>query len=374
VELVLGTHNLAGAGGTETYVLTVAEHLQRLGHGVTLFAFEHGRMTENGRSRGLRVVGEGELPESCDAALVQDGATSYLLADRYPSAPQVFRASSPLVDLHLPPQLAATCQRVVVLNDRLERLVRSLAVVPEVVRLRQPVDIERFVPLGPISEEPRRALLLGNYLEGERRRVLVEACESLGIAARQLGRHAGGARDPLDELAGADLVVGKGRSILEAMACGRAAFVYDAYGYDGWVTPESYGRLEARGFDGVGADREFSVDALVRDLSSYRPEMGLANRDLVVAHHNARAHAEELVSVFRGVVLEPPRPAAPFDEMSRLTRALWQAEHRAHIFARRCESLQAQIRELERGRRYRTGSVLAIPVDAWRSLVARGRR
>ena len=102
--------------------------------------------------------------------------------------------------------------------------------------------------------------------------------------------------------------------------------------------------------------------------------MGLANRDFVVAHHNARAHAEELVSVFRSVVSDPVRPAAPFAEMSRLTRALWQAEHRAHIFARRCETLQAQIRELEKGRRYRTGSVLALPVDAWRALVARGRR
>ena len=102
--------------------------------------------------------------------------------------------------------------------------------------------------------------------------------------------------------------------------------------------------------------------------------MGLANRDLVVAHHNARAHAEELVSVFRSLVGDAVRPPAPFAEMSRLTRALWQAEHRAHIFARRCESLQGQIRELENGRRYRTGSVLALPVDAWRALVARGRR
>jgi hypothetical protein len=374
MELVLGTHNLAGAGGTETYILTVAEHLQRLGHGVTLFAFQQGQMAENGRSRGLQVAGEDELPETCDAVLVQDGSSSYLLADRYPSVPQVFRASSPLVDLHLPPQLAETCQCVVVLNNRLDRLVRSLAVVPEVVRLRQPVDIERFVPLGPISEAPRRALLLGNYLEGERRRVLVEACESLGIEAVQLGRHAGGAEDPLDAIGTADLVVGKGRAILEAMACGRAAFVYDAYGYEGWVTPESYGRLEARGFDGVGADREFGVEALRRDLSGYRREMGLANRDLVVAHHNARAHAEELVSVFRSLVTDPVRSAAPFAEMSRLTRALWQAEHRAHIFARRCETLQAQIRELENGRRYRTGSVLALPVDAWRTLVTRGRR
>ena len=63
-------------------------------------------------------------------------------------------------------------------------------------------------------------LLLGNYLEGERRRVLVEACESLEIETVQIGRHAGGAQDPLDAIGRADIVVGKGRAIVEAMACG----------------------------------------------------------------------------------------------------------------------------------------------------------
>ena len=55
------------------------------------------------------------------------------------------------------------------------------------------------------------------------------------------------------------------------MACGRAAFVYDAYGYEGWVTSESYGRLEARGFDGVGSNREFGVEALREDLERLSP-------------------------------------------------------------------------------------------------------
>jgi hypothetical protein len=373
MELVLGTHNFAGAGGSETYILTVAEHLQRLGHGVTIFAFELGEMADVARDRGLRVATERELPDRCEVVLVQDGACSYLLAERYPSVPQVFRAPSPVFDLQLPPQLAETCQRVVVLSDRLERLVRSLALEHEVVRLRQPVDIDRFLPLGAISESPRRVLLLGSYLDGDRRRVLLDACTSLGVDVRQVGWHTGGARDPLEAIVEADIVVGKGRSILEAMACGRAAFVYDSFGYEGWVTPERYAALEARGFDGLGADREFDVAELRRDLSGYRPEMGLANRDLVVAHHGARAHVEELVSVFRSLPGEPVRPSAPLEEMARLVRAVWQAESRAQGLARYCETLQKRVEELENGRRFRAGSALARPLDAWRALVGRGR-
>ena len=53
--------------------------------------------------------------------------------------------------------------------------------------------------------------------------------------------------DPVATIAEADIVVGKGRAVLEAMSCGRAAFVYDAFGGDGWVTAESYPRLEADG-------------------------------------------------------------------------------------------------------------------------------
>ena len=106
--------------------------------------------------------------------------------------------------------------------------------------------------------------------------MLVDACESLGLEWAQVGSKKGKTRDPLDAIGAADIVVGKGRAILEAMACGRAAFVYDSFGYEGWVTPERYADLEARGFDGLGADRAFDVEELRRDLSAYRPEMGLA--------------------------------------------------------------------------------------------------
>ena len=41
-------------------------------------------------------------------------------------------------------------------------------------------------------------------------------------------------------MADADIVVGYGRSVLEAMAMGRAAYVWDHAGGDGWVTPETY--------------------------------------------------------------------------------------------------------------------------------------
>src|SRR3954454_2983344 len=97
MEIVLATNGLIGIGGSETYLLTVAEHLQRLRHQVTLHAGRGGQMSELMESRGLRVaIGEGALPAKCDVALVQDAAMAYTLAGRWPETPQVFRAPSSL--------------------------------------------------------------------------------------------------------------------------------------------------------------------------------------------------------------------------------------------------------------------------------------
>jgi cysteinyl-tRNA synthetase len=87
MRVVLGTHHLIAAGGSDTYLVTVAEHLQRLGHEVTIHALEQGEMADRARGRGLPVAaGERELPEACEAVLSQDAVTAYELAERYPQA------------------------------------------------------------------------------------------------------------------------------------------------------------------------------------------------------------------------------------------------------------------------------------------------
>src|SRR5690606_17502918 len=117
-----------------------------------------------------------------------------------------------------------------------------------VVRLTQPIDLERFGP-GPAPRAiPRRLLLFGNNAPQGRHESLVEECERRGIEVVRLGRSAGRTtEDPSDELRAADIVVGYGRCILEAMACGRTAFVFDRFGSNGWVDAGSYDALESLG-------------------------------------------------------------------------------------------------------------------------------
>jgi hypothetical protein len=236
----------------------------------------------------------------------------------------------------LPPQVEGIVDLVVVLGERYARLARACAVKPPLARLRVPVDIHRLAPVGTIRSQPRRAVILGNY--PDRVHVVREAWERRGVEVSQVG--AGQQRyDIAAALESADIVVGKSRAALDAMACGRAVYVYDMLGGDGWVTPETYSTMEADHFAGQATDRVIGVEEMERDLADYDRGMGAVNRDLVIQHHDARDHVIELLSA----LVDPPkqRPSVPLNELARLTALQWSWER----FAREAQHEQASLHE-----------------------------
>lgn len=324
MRLLLATNHL-GLGGSESYLLTVAEQLDRLGHGVALFAAELGAGAEVAAERGVELVDAAGLSDELDAAIVQDAAVSYEVADRCPGLPQLFVAHSAMFDLQAPPQLPGLVAAIVALNDRVAARMRSFGLGTDVTRLRQPIDTERFVTEHELPSDAKRALLLSNTPHGDRLAMLEGACERAGLQLERLGGQGRQVTDTRPALAEVEIVIGYGRSILEAMACGRAAYVYDWKGGDGWVTADSYPALEADGFAGTALDVAVDADRLTADLGGYSHTMGPINRDLVISNHRANLHAQELVEMLRDLGVASERPRAPLDEMARLVRLEWRA-------------------------------------------------
>jgi hypothetical protein len=224
---------------------------------------------------------------------------------------------------------------VVVLNDLTAAHVRACASDAPVLRLRQPVDADHFAPDAPARPRARRVLSLGHYLRGESRSVLERACELAGLELRLVGAMSGTAvEDPLEELLAADIVVGCGRCVLEAMACGRAAFVYDWHALGGWVTPESYPALEASGFTGRGTGTTSPVrptpEALAEALAGYDPRMSRDNAELAQAHHRVQRHAREIVGALEDLGARRAAPSDGLREMAWLARHSWLSEARAY--------------------------------------------
>lgn len=397
MRILLSSENFDAFGGTETYALTVTQELERLGHETWIYAPGGGAAAEHARSQGVRVVGRSELPASCDAVIAQDAATSYELAERYGDAARLFVAHSRDHALQAPPQLPGVCGAVVVLNDRVRRWVEAQGNHPPITRLRQPINTWRFTVARRTQTRSRRVLISTNYLAGVRGEWVQKACRECGLEVQWIGAKSSPTAHPEAAIADADIVIGLGRTALEAMAAGRATYVYGAMSGDGWVTPESYPALEADGFAGLSNGRAIDADELAADLKRWRPEMGEANRDLAYTHHAIRPHAIELVRVARELADEPhaqtdggPGPW-PGDELARLVRLEWQMFGRAMHEANENEELRAQrlageqeldrlrarvaeleafaaaaqqtLAELTATRRYRLAASMAAPLD-----------
>jgi len=347
VHVVLATDALAAVGGSETYLHTVAGNLIRLGHRVTVHALRHGVMADQVRELGADVVLEDGLPETCDAVLVQDSAMAYSLAERWPDRPQVFVSHSALFDLQLPPMIPVPGSVVVTLSDRNGDRIRALPGEHEIVRLRQPIDSVRLAPRGAPAARPRTALLLGNYLQGDALATIVDAWAPAKVEVVQVGNLTQPTLDVAAAVASADIVVGKGRAVLDGMSCGRPAFLYDAFGCDGWVTAASYDALEADAFAGHADARALGSDDLLAALDDYDPDMGHVNRELVLKHHQDRKHTEALVAIFQRLAPQPdPRPTASA-ELARLSRLRWRAEQESGALRRQLDAVTVQLQATE---------------------------
>lgn len=391
MRFVLSLASFSQFGGTETYAVTTAAELQCLGHEAVLYASELGPVAEVARAQGISVVDRlDQLPPTADALLAQDAGTAFTLAPRFPDAVRLLVAHSDFFPLQSPPQLAGVCDAVVVLNDRVRRRIEHLASAPPIVRLRQPVDLKRFGVRGGTDRRARRALLLGNYLRGPAAEAVEAACRAAGFEPMARGAQATPTSAPEQAIADADVVIGLGRCVVEAMAGRRAAYVYGIAGGDGWVTADRYAAQEADGFGGLADTDPIDGARMAAELAQWDPEMGTVNRQLACAHHDAALHAAALVDVVRdrmggGSGSTPPPGSA--EELGRLVRLEWQTWGRYNEALQELARLRAALDEVEDERdravrdhadaielvddfrrtlRYRTAVRIVAPLDALR--------
>ena len=378
-SILIATGNLAGPGGSETYVLTIAEHLARLGHIVTLFVRCAGETADLAEAMGIPVIQQpSALPGTVDAVFSLDREFALMLSVRYPQAVRIFIMHN-VEEAYLPPPVAGCTHATVALNDRHERRALAAEGAGRVVRLRQPIDTQRFSPRKPISAKPLRVALLGNYggLPGQHQQRLREAWGA-DIDWVEIGG-ASSTTDVPNAIANVDVVVGYGRSIMEAMSCERAGYVFEHVGSSGWVTAATYDAMERDGFSGLGVRDPVDVSHLRKDLERYSTDLGWQGRELMRRHHDARGHADDLLGIVSAitpgpVLLRDPELQALLS-LIRLNLLLSEVARgrvvEAQLLAKfNSEHIQT-ITAIYSSRRYRAGTLLASPLDWLRRTVRR---
>ncbi len=115
-------------------------------------------MAQLARSRGARVTDRVEDLGPVDGLIAQDAPAALALTAYDAEAPLLFVCHGTGRDGMAPPQGPDLASRVVVMNDRVRERVSALAAGHDVLRLRQPIDMDRFAPrAGPRRQRHARA-------------------------------------------------------------------------------------------------------------------------------------------------------------------------------------------------------------------------
>jgi hypothetical protein len=334
VRFVIATRRLAAPGGSGTFVLTLAESLAQLGHEVVLFAIELGLVAAEAGRRVLTVISDlRQLPGEIDVTIALDRALAIDMALFYPKAVRLYAMHNALEEW-LPPPEPGIVAATLAPSSRFETLARGSVGAGEVIRIRQPIDIVRFSPRAYAKKVPTDVLFVGNYadVEGQRISLLQQAWGDFGLKWHRLG-HPSPTMNVAEVIARADIVVGYGRSILEAMACGRPAFVHEHSGSDGWVTAKSYAALEADGFAGTTLRVHPDIVMLRADFAAYDPDLGRVGQDLVRMHHDSRMIAADLVCRITALVAPPvAHDTIALFGLKRLVESHMRAEAKAEQY------------------------------------------
>lgn len=324
---VLLTHlHLDFPGGSETYTYTVARALLEAGHRPSVVSPIVGEVGERLRSAHVPVVDElQKVRGHPDVLHCQHNVLALAARDWFPGAPLVYHSHSTLVLPEQPPSVDLNVQRYMAVSDMVRRHLESRGVPGSLIRvLENPVDLRRFAPRRPLSPRPRRALVLSAVMDPSTLDVIREACGRLEIELDIVGLDGTRTWDVEGRIAEADVVFSLGRGAIESMASGRAVFVYDRFGADGWVTPDTVDDIASHTFSGKRFRRRLTSAELVAELERYDPGMGPANRRIAEERYDIRGHVDRLLALYTDAidVFEPRRLSLPAQEVEVALMAL----------------------------------------------------
>ncbi len=148
------------------------------------------------------------------------------------------------------------------------------------------LDLQQKRPEQPLNPQLKKVLSLcqSEDANGLLRRV----CDRLGLEFVSFNKHKNPTFHIEKEINAADLVIGIGRSVYDAMACGRPCIVFDSRDYngnkgDGYLHPHLFNAFLEANCSGRYRGQYFSEDELIGEFRKYRPEDGERLRALAEA-------------------------------------------------------------------------------------------
>lgn len=289
MRFLVGNYHLHTIGGSESFTHAIAEELLRRGHEVDLYAPASFR-SEYAEDLGLELN-------------ALHGDYDFALVSHYPVVDMVLEKFS-----YLEGRIIQTCHGLIPTLEKPNPWARLVVISEEIQHVhggtlvRNGVNLDRFKPSHPLPEKPERLLSLSQSEEFNTQLSLI--CEERGIEFRKRNKHVNPIFRIEEEIKWADIVVGIGRSAIEAMACGRAVLVADHRPYqaaltDGWaaIGRGDHEYMISCNYSGRRLSAVLSQEYVAATLKLYAQARGHCARGLAEKYHNIRDAVDKYLAL-----------------------------------------------------------------------------
>ncbi len=306
LKVLLTNNTLRDRAGSELYVRDVALGLLRRGHSPIAFSTVLGDVADELRKATVPVVDRLDAVGSDpDVIHGHHHLETTMAALHFPKVPVVHFCHGWLPWEENPAKLPSIVRYVAVDRTCLDRL-RFEHGIPEgrISVLHNFVDLTRF-PLGsPRRARPERALVFSNQAqESTHLPAIRAACEQRGIQVETVGMASGRTlHQPETVLGSYDLVFGKARAAMEAMACGCAVILCDRAGLGPLVRSERFHELFALNFGIRTLRGELCVDAVGEAIDGYDAGDAARVAALMREHGDLERRLDDLVELYEAAI------------------------------------------------------------------------
>jgi hypothetical protein len=275
MRVLITNNTLDWRAGSELYVRDLATALLARGHTPIAYSTRLGEVASELRAATVPVVDNlDRLSVAPDIIHGHHHIETMTALLRFPNVPAISYCHGWMPWEEAPPRFPRILRYIAVDYTCLDRLLLEHAIPEEQTRvLLNFVDLDRFRPRSALPQAPGRALFFSNSVTEEHGvSVVRQACQRFGISLDVAGMLNGNPLSSPEFVLGEyDIVFGKARAALEALAVGAAVVLCDAAGAGPMVTTGEFDRLRRLNF-GVRTLREpLQPETIAAQLERYNP-------------------------------------------------------------------------------------------------------
>lgn len=308
-RVLIATISVQSASGTDLYTRDLALGLLRRGWLPIVYASMMGSIGEELRRATIPVVDDlaaiATPPDLIHGHQLLETAAALM---RFQNVPALFVCHGALAWNAIPPATPRVGAYVAVDRNCRDRMVFEYGIPAERIRiLTNAVDLQRLPRRAPLPPRPQRALVFSNTAaENTWVPPIRAACEQRGIALDLAGAASRrGTADAEDVLPRYDLVFGKARCALEALATGNAVITCDHAGLGGLITSRSLDEMRALNFGMRTLQRAITAEAVGAEIDRYDAADAARVTDRIRATADLELLVDQYVDLYEELLATP---------------------------------------------------------------------